>query len=114
MQKVEDTRGQLKGGSFFHYRAGRIGASASKAACHTNPAQPSKLLINSILYPNIFQLSNEATEYGKRHEEAAIKEFKGIMTKQHKKYAVSKCGTFISEENPWLLVTPDLMSVCDF
>lgn len=114
VQKIEeDTRDQSKGNSFFQHRAGRIGASASKAACHTNPAQPSKSLIKSISYPNIFQFSNEATEYGKSHEEAAIKAFHSNMIKQHKKYEVSKCGTYISKENPWLLATPDFMSVCD-
>ena len=38
----EDTRSQSKGSSFYRHRAGRIGASISKAACHTNPAQPSQ------------------------------------------------------------------------
>ncbi len=33
------------------------------------------------------------------------------MMKQHKNYAVSNCGTSISKENPWLLATPDFMSV---
>ena len=35
------------------------------------------------------------------------------MIIQHKNYKVSKCGTYISKENPWLLATPDFMSVCD-
>ena len=38
----EDTRSQSKGSTFYRHRAGRIGASISKAACHTNPAQPSQ------------------------------------------------------------------------
>ncbi len=114
VQKIEeDTRDQSKGNSFFQHRAGKIGASASKAACHTNPAQPSKSLIKSISYPNIFQFSSEATEYGKSHEEAAIKAFQANMIKHHKNYVVNKCGTYISKENPWLLATPDFMSVCD-
>ena len=57
----EDTRSQSKGSSFYRHRAGRIGASISKAACHTNPAQPSQSLIKTICYPNIFTLSTEAT-----------------------------------------------------
>ena len=57
----EDTRSQSKGSSFYRHRAGRIGASISKAACHTNPAQPSQSLIKTICYPNIFTFSTEAT-----------------------------------------------------
>ena len=57
----EDTRSQSKGSSFYRHRAGRIGASISKPACHTNPAQPSQSLIKTICYPNIFTFSTEAT-----------------------------------------------------
>ena len=38
----EDTRNQSQGSSFYRHRAGRVGASISKAASHTNPAQPSQ------------------------------------------------------------------------
>ena len=41
----KDTRKQSKGTSFYHHRAGRIGASVCKQACNTNPAQPSQSLI---------------------------------------------------------------------
>jgi len=41
----EDARSQSQSSSFYHHRAGRVGASISKAASHTNPAQPSQSLI---------------------------------------------------------------------
>ena len=44
----EDTRTQSQGSSFCRHRVGRIRASISKAASHTNPAQPSKSLIKTI------------------------------------------------------------------
>ena len=36
-----DTVEQSKSNAFFCHRSGRIGASKSRAACHTNPSQPS-------------------------------------------------------------------------
>ena len=41
----EDARSQSQSSSFYRHRAGRVGASISKAASHTNPAQPSQSLI---------------------------------------------------------------------
>ena len=52
----KDTRKQSKGASFYHHRVGRIGASISKLACHTNPAQPSQSLIKTICYPTFTNL----------------------------------------------------------
>lgn len=52
-QVERDTVTQAKGNSFFRHRAGRIGASQSKAACQTNPAMPSQSLIQSICYPEL-------------------------------------------------------------
>ena len=49
----EDTRSQAAGSQFFHHRAGRIGASVSKQASHTDTAQPSTSLIKTICYPSI-------------------------------------------------------------
>ena len=52
----KDTRKQSKGASFYHHRAGRIGASISKLASHTNPAQPSQSLIKTIFTPTFSNL----------------------------------------------------------
>ena len=53
----EDTRKQSGCNAFFRHRAGRIGASISKQACQTNPAQPSHSLIKTICYPHILDLA---------------------------------------------------------
>ena len=45
----EDTRSQSQGSSFYRHRAGRIGASISKAASHTNQAQPSPIIDKNYL-----------------------------------------------------------------
>lgn len=52
-QIEKDTRTQSQGANFFKHRAGRIGASQSKQASHTDPALPSQSLIQSICYPGL-------------------------------------------------------------
>jgi hypothetical protein len=48
MSQIEkDTRDQAQGTNFFKHRDGRIGASQSKQASHTNPALPSQSLIQT-------------------------------------------------------------------
>ena len=47
LQIVEYTRSQSQGANFYKHQAGRIGASQSKVAAHTNPALPS--VSNSII-----------------------------------------------------------------
>ena len=49
----EDTRNQSQGSSFYRHRDCKVGASISKGASHTNPAQPS--LITTLL-PGHFQV----------------------------------------------------------
>ena len=109
----EDTRSQSQGSSFYRHRAGRIGASISKAASHTTPAQPSQSLIKTICYPNIFKFSTAATEHGCKHESIAIKAYEKVMKEKHIKFHVRTCGTFINQQYPWLHATPDFLCSCD-
>ena len=108
----KDTRKQSKGASFYHHRAGRIGASVSKLACHTNPAQPSQSLIKTICYPNLFKFSTAATEHGCKHEDQATETFENFMRKKHIGYRTIKCGMFINKQFPWLHAAPDFLSWC--
>ena len=82
-QIEKDTQNQAKGCGFFTHRAGRIGASLSGAVCHTNPAQPSQLLIKSICYPHLFKINTKAVTYGCKHEDDAIKAYEEIMAMTH-------------------------------
>ena len=100
----DDTRNQSQGSSFYRHRAGRVGASISKAASHTNPAQPSQSLIKTICYPNIFKFSNAATEHGCKHKNIAIKAYEKVMKEKHTNFHVKTCGTFINQQYPWLHV----------
>ena len=74
----EDTRRQSKGSSFYCHRAGRIGASISKAA-----------------------------------RMSAIEAYEKIIKEKHINFQVTKCGTFINKQYPWLHATPDFLCRCD-
>lgn len=49
---------------WFSLPAGRIAASRLKAACHTDPAKPSKSLVKTMCYPEAHKFSSPATKYG--------------------------------------------------
>ena len=112
-QVERDSVTQAKGNSFFRHRAGRIGASQSKAACQTNPAMPSQSLIQSICYPELNKLNTKAIIHGCQHEEEAIRAYEEIMKKQHINFKIEKCGLMINEEYPWLHATRDFLCSCD-
>ena len=109
----KDTRKQAGTSLFYRHRAGRIGASLSKQASHTNPAQPSQSLINTICYPKLFTFTSAATEHGCRHERLAITTFEETMKTKHKNFKIQQCGTFIHPEHQWLHATPDFLCSCD-
>ena len=109
----EDTRKQSSCNAVFRHRAGRIGASISKQACQTNPAQPSHSLIKTICYPHIFRFSNAATEHGCKHEKQALAAYELAMKERHVNFKVKECGMFVNQEYPWLHATPDFLCSCD-
>ncbi|KAI8519156.1 hypothetical protein Bbelb_024130 [Branchiostoma belcheri] len=109
----EDTRNQAKDGSFFRHRAGRIGASVSKQACCTNPAQPSKSLVTSICYPKLVRFTTAATEHGCKHERTAISEYETEMKSKHTNFKIEPCGLTVHPDYPWLHATPDFVCSCD-
>ena len=108
-----ETVTQAKGSAFFRHRAGRIGASKSRAACHTDPAQPSQSLIKSICYPELFKFSTAATSHGCKHEDATILQYEEEMKVIHINFRVTKCGTIINKEYPFIHATPDFLCSCD-
>ncbi|XP_078349685.1 uncharacterized protein LOC144634562 [Oculina patagonica] len=112
-QVERDTISQAKGNNFFKHRAGRIGASKSKAACQTNPALPSNSLIQSICYPELNKLTTDAIRHGCKHEQDAINAYEKIMKETHVNFRIVKCGLFINEEHPWLHASPDFLCSCD-
>ena len=104
------TRDQANSRIWFHMRAGRITASKFKTACCTDPANPSKSLIMSVCYPELFRFKTEATKWGCRHEQLALEIYSNKT--QHENMKLSKCGFFISTEYPFLGASPDGVVEC--
>lgn len=67
-QVQKGTISQSSGANFFKHRAGRIGASQSKAAAHSDPALPSQSLIQRICYPELHKVNTKAVRHGCKHE----------------------------------------------
>ena len=104
---------QSKGNAFFRHRSGRIGASKCYPATHTSPAQPAQSLIKSICYPHVFRFNTAATIHGCKHEDVAIEAYTTYMKQRHVNFNVTKCGTFIDPDHPFLHATPDFLCECD-
>ena len=112
-QIEKDTLSQSQGVAFFVHRAGRIGASRSKAACHTDPSLPSQSLIKAICYPQLFQFSSKATSHGCAHEASAIHAYESSMAMKHHNFQIIKCGLLVNAELPFLHATCDFYCFCD-
>ena len=83
------TRDQTKSRIWFRMRAGRITASKFKGACCTDPANPSKSLILSVCYPEVYRFSSEATKWGCHHEQLALEIYS--HRSEHENVKISKC-----------------------
>lgn len=112
-QIERDSITQAKGNTFFKHRAGRIGASQSKAASHSDPSLPSQSLAQNICYPEINKFTNKAVEHGCKHEDTAIREYELKMKKIHTNFRVERCGLTINEKYKWIHATPDFLCSCD-
>ena len=108
----KDTRDQAKGRGFFRHRAGRIGVSLSKLACHSNPSLPSQSLIKRICYPDIFKFLTDATKHGCNHEKDAILAYEQKMKLIHDNFVVKDCGMVINKASPWLHEIADFLCSC--
>ena len=109
----KDTRAQARGSGFFRHRAGRIGASVSGAAFHSNLSQPPQALIKSICYPNVFKVNTKATRRGCKYEDDAVSAYENEMKKTHSNFTLTRCGLFVNEQHPFLHATPDFLTACD-
>ena len=114
ISKVEiSTRAQASSSGFYRHRAGRIGTSQCFSAFHTNLAQPSQSLIETICYPGLYKVNTKATRYGQKQESDAIKAYETSMRACHVNLEVKKCGSFINKEHSFLHATPDFLVSCD-
>ena len=113
-QVQKDTIAQSSDTNIFKHRAGRIGASQSKAVAHSDPALPSQSLIQRICYPALHKVNTKAVHHGCQHEASAICASEESMKKTHENFRVIKCGLFVNQEHPWLHATPDFLCSCDW
>ena len=106
------TRDQSNSRIWFRMRAGRVTASKFKAACHTDPANPSLSLIMSICHPETIRFKTAATTWGCQHEKEALDQYLQISSSSHQELRVSHSGLFISVDYPYVGASPDGMVNC--
>lgn len=70
-------------------------------------------LIKSICYPQLFNTSTKATNYGIKHEDDAIRAYEKAMEDKHTNLRVTRCGVIINEQHPFLHAMPDFLVTCD-
>ena len=91
---------------------GRITASKFKSACCTDPAAPSKSIIMSVCYPELFQFSTAATKWGCQHEQLALEIYSETHKRDHQGLKLFTCGLFICADYPFLGASPDGLVEC--
>ena len=109
----KETRCQASSKIWHDQRAGRITASRLKAACHTDPDQPSLSLIKSICYPHSVKFSTSATKWGCEHEKTALQEYEKFMIKTHDNFKVTAAGLVLHTSWPFLGASLDGFVTCD-
>ena len=109
----KETRKQYGCKLWFTYRAGRITASRMKAACHTDPNNPSKSLIKAICYPEAYRFVSSATAWGCSHEKSARDMYIETMKDRHSSFAVTESGLVLNCQWPYLGASPDGVVSCD-
>ena len=106
-----ETKSRSKSKLWYKYRAGTVTASRMRAVCHTNLADPSQSLIKSICYPDAFQFTSKATEWGCNHEKLAREMYEKVAKSQHQNFSVVENRLFINPEWPYI-GAPDGIVCC--
>ena len=84
-----------------------------KAACCTDPANPSVALIKQVCYPREHKFTTSATKWGCDHEDAARKTYISEAEASHSNFMFNSSGLFIWKEFQFIAVTPDGVVQCD-
>lgn len=99
------TRKQSLSDIWHQERAFRISASIMKTVCHRKRETNVKSFVTNKLYPKT--INSAAINYGKAHEDMAIKNYIEYQEKSGVRVTVRKCGLYINPAIPWLASTPD-------
>nr|XP_054928796.1 uncharacterized protein LOC129385755 [Dermacentor andersoni] len=113
VQHVEAvTREQSKCAKWFAFRAGRVTASVMKSVCRTNVDYPSISLLRRICYPEKNKFSSEATDWGLKHESAALSKYQANAVQCHNNVTLRRAGVCLSAKYPHLAASPDAIVSC--
>ncbi|GLV46247.1 hypothetical protein CBL_12324 [Carabus blaptoides fortunei] len=102
------TISQGESSSWYNFRSGRITASNFKTVCRTSLNNPSLSLIKGICYPQKITFRSNQTDYGLRHEKAALDTFEKIHKTKHENVSV----LHLSTSHPQLGASPDGIITC--
>ena len=109
----KETRLQSHSKLWYKFRAGRVTASKMKSVCRTSTDRPSKSLLLSICYPELFRFTTAATRWGCTHERSARDCYKGFREKAHSHFSLLDSGLVLNPEWPFLGASPDGTVHCD-
>ena len=99
------TRSQTLSDLWHNERKLRICASIMKTVCHRKRDMNVKSFIPSKLSPKA--INSLAINYGKVHEDTAIRCYIEYQKDRGIQLTVCKCGLYINPAIPWLAATPD-------
>ena len=109
----KETRLQSHSKLWYTFRAGRVTASKMKAVCRTSLYKPSKSLILSICYPEVFRFTTAATHWGCSHEQSALNFYKKVKEGVHTHFSLYSSGLVLNQEWPYLGASPDGIANCE-
>lgn len=101
-----DTINQAKGNSFFRHRAGRIGASQSKAAASTNPSLPSQSLIQNICYPELNKVTTKRL-YAAIFQNVSVR-YLVLIAEIH---ALRRSSVNVLISSPWFVIMEGILAI---
>jgi len=93
----------------MQHRQGRITASATKNACHTNPANPAISVINQICYPLLQKKFEKMhTKRGKKDEPIILQSYDNYMKTvlKHEDFALKPSGLWVNPQYPHIGASP--------
>ena len=106
------TREQHNCKQWYRFRAGRITASNMHAVFHTDANMPSMSILKSVCYVNAHTFT-AGMRWGCENEKNAFLVYKNYMEENHQNFFISKCGFYISVEEPFIGASPDAVTRCD-
>ncbi|KZS20837.1 Uncharacterized protein APZ42_012369, partial [Daphnia magna] len=108
------TRSQATCKNWYKIREGRVTASKVYQVTRTSLQNPSKSLLQQVVYPMDSLFQSQATQWGIKHESSAINLLKQLMNtnKLHQEFVVSENGLYVSLSHGYLAATPDGISHC--